>query len=601
MSTVRSISTRRLAALLALMPLVWLVGACERRSDEPTGPGSGPGDSFTLPEEDVSALTEALQERVRTLCEAVQRSPRNPDQVGALGTIYFVHGFPQAAATCFARACELGPQSMHWWYYSALAYERTEAREKAVNAYERALELDATYGSLYARLARLLVESDRERAASLCQRALELNPKDATAMLGLGLCVAAEGDLEAALKQIQEALRIMPDYREAHEALARVLISLEREEEARQHREMASRGRTPLLNDHLFETLLRTGLHLETLLHDALTLAGRGLFEEADRALDLARGVDPYGVFTHRITGSVRAMQGRLEEAAEEYRSVLEARPDAWNVKAELAEVQAQLGQHTEAEAGFLAVLAQDPTQHYALEHYVQLLLKLERSAEAEKLLREAAARQPEDRWIRLQLGSLLFQLDRDAEAREQFQECLEQGPVRVQVRARHFLGLLARRAGDMAGAKKHWEQVLEKDPGFLDAYVALAEAAIQEGDSAAAERYLRQGMQRAPNHSGLNNGLAWILATSSNDAQRNGEEALRLAKKACELTQNSQHEYVDTLAAAYAELGRFDDAVAQVQEAIRLAEEAGQAEVVAAYRQRLALYEQKQPYREAE
>jgi tetratricopeptide (TPR) repeat protein len=98
-----------------------------------------------------------------------------------------------------------------------------------------------------------------------------------------------------------------------------------------------------------------------------------------------------------------------------------------------------------------------------------------------------------------------------------------------------------------------------------------------------------------------LNNGLAWILATSSNDAQRNGEEALRLAEKACELTQNSQHEYVDTLAAAYAELGRFEDAVAQAQEAIRLAEEAGQTEAVAAYRQRLALYEQKQPYREAE
>jgi len=598
MSMVPDVSRGRLAALLVLMPVVWLSGACERKGDEPAGPAS---DSFTLPEVDISGLPEALQARVRSLQEAAQRSPRNPEPVGTLGTVYFVRGSLEAAVTCFARASELGPQSMHWWYYSGMAYERVGDREKAIAAYERALDLDAGYGPLYVRLAQLLVPSDRERAASLCQRALELNPNNPTAIVGLGLCALAGGEPEAALARIEQALEIMPDYRQAHEALARALDELGREEEAQKHREMATRGRTPVLGDHLFEMMLRNGMHLQTLLHDAIELAKGGLFEEADRALEVARSVDPDNLFTRRITGSVRSLQGRFEEAAEEYRQVLEVRPNAWDVKAELAEALSQLGEHAEAEAAFLAVLAQDPTQRYALEHYGQLLLKLERAEEAEKLLREAAARRPEERWIQLQLGTLLFHLNKDDEAREQFQACVEQAPALLQIRARYFLGLLARRAGDIATARTEWEQVIEREPGFVDAYVALAEAAIQQGDYAAAEPYLRQGLERAPNHAGLNNGLAWILATSSAESQRNGEEAVRLAQKACELTESGQHEYLDTLAAAYAEVGRFDDAIAQAREAIRLADEAGQAETVATYRQRLARYEAKQPHHEGD
>ncbi|MFQ5806554.1 MAG: tetratricopeptide repeat protein [Phycisphaerae bacterium] len=600
MKTLCNVATRRLATLLALTSLACLAGACETQSDTTErAEGAAASGSFALPEVDVSGLPEGVRRQLRRSRENVRRSPRDPDQLGALGAIYYVHGFPEAAAACFARAKELAPRSLHWWYYLALACERTGERQKAISAYEQAIELNANYGPFYVRLAGLLVDSDRQRAARLYRRARELNPKDPTAILGLGLCEAAGGDMTAALRQIETALQINPTYREAHAAMARVLTNLKREEEARRHRAAAVRGKTPVIDDQLFEALLRNGLLLDILLYDALLLAQNGVFEQAEQALAKAREVDRTGIDTRRTTAMVRVMQGRLEEAAEHFRRVLEARPDALDVQARLADVQARLGRYAEAEAGFRVVLERNPEDGYTLERYCDLLMKLERAEEAETLLWEAPARHPTNPLIRLQLGIALFNLKKDGEAREQFQACLDMSPDRA--RARYFLGRLAQRGGDLAGAKRHWERIIETTPHSLEAYLALAETAMHERDFATAERYMRDGLKQAPYSAGLANGLAWILATSPDESQRNGEEAVRFAENACANTQRRQHEFLDTLAAAYAEAARFDDAVKTAREAVRLAEEARDEEAAAEYRRRLALYEKKQPYRDTE
>lgn len=594
MRNLRSTSIRRWAKVFAVVPLVWLAVGCERQGGNEASPA---GDSFVLPEVDVSALPDGLQFRVQSLREAIRQSPKNPDQVANLGALYYVQGYPQAAAVCLVRARELAPESVNWWYYSALALERVQERQPAIAAYERALELDANYPPLYVRLGRLLVESDAQRATSLCQRALELDPEDPTATFTLGLCAEAGGDLNGARARFEDALEKAPDYREAHEAMARVLTGLNRAEEAGQHQAAAAKGKTPLHNDPLFEVLLRNGCNGEILIRDTLILAQRGLFEQADRALAMLADADRTGLATHRTTGLVRSMQGRLEEAAERFRLVLDARPDAWDVRAELADVLARMNKTDEAEAEFRAVLEQQPDARYGLEPLSRLLLVLGRAEDAVQLLSAAAQRQPDQAWIRLLLGDALASQNKDDEARAQYQACLELVPGHVG--ARYSLGALAQRAGDLAAAKREWQQILETTPDFVDAHAALADVALQERDFAAAERYMRAGFEQAPEYPRLMNGLAWILATSPDEKQRQGAEAVKLAERACEMTENRQHALLDTLAAAYAEVGRFDDAAKTIGEAIRLASEAGMEAAAADYRQRLALYEQKQPYRE--
>ena len=63
-------------------------------------------------------------------------------------------------------------------------------------------------------------------------------------------------------------------------------------------------------------------------------------------------------------------------------------------------------------------------------------------------------------------------------------------------------------------------------------------------------------------------NNLAWALATHPDAKIRNGTRAVKLAEDACRQTQYQQTVMVGTLAAAYAEAGRFDDALATAQKA---------------------------------
>jgi hypothetical protein len=93
------------------------------------------------------------------------------------------------------------------------------------------------------------------------------------------------------------------------------------------------------------------------------------------------------------------------------------------------------------------------------------------------------------------------------------------------------------------------------------------------------------------------NNNLAWLLATTSDPHLRNGEEAVRLGERACQLTQYQEAFMIGTLAAAYAEAGRLDDAVVAAQKARAMALAHGQEKIAEINEQLLKLYQSGQAY----
>jgi tetratricopeptide (TPR) repeat protein len=94
-------------------------------------------------------------------------------------------------------------------------------------------------------------------------------------------------------------------------------------------------------------------------------------------------------------------------------------------------------------------------------------------------------------------------------------------------------------------------------------------------------------------------NDLAWIRATAPQAELRNGLEAVRLAERACELSGGKEARFLGTLDAAYAEAGRFAEAIATAEKARELALAAGDKGIAAAAGQRLTLYRKQQPYRQ--
>jgi tetratricopeptide (TPR) repeat protein len=106
-----------------------------------------------------------------------------------------------------------------------------------------------------------------------------------------------------------------------------------------------------------------------------------------------------------------------------------------------------------------------------------------------------------------------------------------------------------------------------------------------------------REAISSNPKDDWSYNLLAWIQATCPDSSLRDGKEAVSAATKACELTQWKESNWIDTLAAAYAESGDFQRAIQFEEQAMRTGSppDSDHKEM----QQRLALYKQSQPYRE--
>jgi tetratricopeptide (TPR) repeat protein len=120
-----------------------------------------------------------------------------------------------------------------------------------------------------------------------------------------------------------------------------------------------------------------------------------------------------------------------------------------------------------------------------------------------------------------------------------------------------------------------------------------------QQHKSKEAIFHYRAALRLKPDFADALNELAWILATAPDATLRSGAEAVPLAKRACELTQNQRAAFLTTLSAACAEAGQFPDAMAAAQRAGQLAQLAGQKEIAAQAGELLKLYQAGQPFRE--
>jgi len=170
----------------------------------------------------------------------------------------------------------------------------------------------------------------------------------------------------------------------------------------------------------------------------------------------------------------------------------------------------------------------------------------------------------------------------------------------RLSVDGYRLLGRLQLQTGDPSAAVETFRQAVTVEPksGVLHSELGMALAA--QGELAAAVEELRTAHQLAPRLLAPANNLAWILATTSQDAVRRPDEALALAEEFCQVTHFEVPELLDTLAAACAAAGKWDDARRHSARAIELATQQKNEELLKGLRERQALYAADKPYREA-
>jgi tetratricopeptide (TPR) repeat protein len=163
---------------------------------------------------------------------------------------------------------------------------------------------------------------------------------------------------------------------------------------------------------------------------------------------------------------------------------------------------------------------------------------------------------------------------------------------------AHHNLGLTLGRKGDLDGAIRHFRAAVRLKPQDPEGRHNLGKALALAGHPTEALDHLQQAVQIQPRWAAPARDAAWILAVWPAPVVRDGPKAVRLAERAAALTGRGDARTLDTLAAAYAETGRFADATATAEQALALAEAAGDDALAAAIRARLALYHRRAPYR---
>jgi len=245
-------------------------------------------------------------------------------------------------------------------------------------------------------------------------------------------------------------------------------------------------------------------------------------------------------------------------------------------------------------ESLMLDCVAKNPAAYGAQNSLGTILAKRQDYGGAIAAFETALQFKPDDAATLLNLGHALSLLGDRAGAETNFLAALARSPIDPEVHRQYALALA--RQGRGREAMRQWQMALalHPDPATRLDYVALL---FKTGDYRRALPQLRLAVQEKPDSAEAFNNLAWLLATCADERLRDGAEAVRCAKKACALTGFRQPAMIGTLAAAYAEAGRFPQAVQTCQKTIHLAQASGQMQFAMVNTQLLRLYQNGRPY----
>jgi tetratricopeptide (TPR) repeat protein len=333
----------------------------------------------------------------------------------------------------------------------------------------------------------------------------------------------------------------------------------------------------------------------------------------------------------HYNLGIILNLKGQPDEAIGEFQEAIRLKPDNTDARINLGFALYNQGQIDEAIGEFQEVIRLKPDNTDARNDLGIALLNKNQIDEAISQFQEAIRLKPDNAAAHQNLGDALGRKGQIDEAISQYQEAIRRNADNAAVH--HNLGDALGRKGQIDEAISQYQEAIRLKPDYTEAYFNLGDALAVKGKFDEAIENYRQAIQINSNrpeifvHLGMTlgqlgrtgeavtqyrealrlnpdlplalNNLAWELATSPDDQLRNGAEAVRLAEHACELTHYDRPLFIGTLAAAYAEAGRFPEAVAASEKAHNLALALGRQELALKNQELLQLFKNHQPYRE--
>ena len=478
---------------------------------------------------------------------------------GDLCARYLHYELHDTAAACLDQIRELAPSDFQWAYFQLLLDIANGDLEGARSSAEQALAIRPDDPPTFIRLAELHVAAgDIDAAEAAYEAALAAYPESATARVGLGYIAMERGDPARALEIFQEVAASQPEGSEAnhHVGLAyRALGDGDRAVEAWR------------LNQDILIPM-----------YDPLLERLRPL--EEDVILPLDRAV-------------AAAAEGDHERAIGLYEEILQANEADDEAHFRLAGSLLVSGDSARGERHLrraISLNADHAGAHFAL---AMVLAQAGRRAEGAQHLERAADLAPENLPWRLQRAQMRAASGNTAGAIDELRQVVALDPGMIE--ARRPLAALLVGSGRAEEAAAQLQALVALTPDDLQVRFNLGLMLFETGRYAEARAALDEALGRFPSDVATRHLLARLLATSPDDAARDGARAVELAQSVVD--EQPALDHLETLAMALAEAGRFDDAVAWQERALEQERQAAGGNSPQRL-DRLALYQARQPLR---
>jgi protein O-mannosyl-transferase len=267
----------------------------------------------------------------------------------------------------------------------------------------------------------------------------------------------------------------------------------------------------------------------------------------------------------HSNLGTALAEQGKREEAFEQFEIALQINPGYPDFHNNFGNALYQEGKAYDAAAQYQIALQEgsdDPVMHN-------------------------------------NLGNALQQEGKLDEAIAQFQIAVKINPRYTE--AEYDLGNALARQGNTDQAITHYQMALQIHPNYGEAHDNLGIAFMKKGNVTGALAQYQMALQTRPADPAVLNNLAWLLASAPEAPMRDGRKAVELASQANALTGGENPIILKTLATAFAEAGRFPEALGTAQRALQLAEARSNSTLAGQLQDEMKLFQAGQPFHSPE
>ena len=295
--------------------------------------------------------------------------------------------------------------------------------------------------------------------------------------------------------------------------------------------------------------------------------------------------------------GNALLRKGQTQEALSHFQEALKIRPDLSEARNSLAGVLFRLGRMDDAVAQLKTALTYSPDDEQAHNNLGNILMSGAQVEEALAHYQRALEVHPDSAVGHYNLADALFQQRRLDESLAHYRRAVELQPGFAE--AQNSLGRVLFEKGLVDEAVGHYRKALEIRPRFAKAHHNLADALLAKAQAREALAHYQAALEIRPDFAPTSNRLAWLLATCPDASLRNGAKAVEIARQLDQLAGGNNALFLQTLAAAYAETGKFAEAIAAAQHAQQLAASQNDAPLANALRIQLERYQAGSPFRE--